>query len=380
MTTGTPVQRNGLSASARRPTWLLALLSVAVSASAFYGSTGFGRFWPAAWIAPIPVLVVAPRISKWTAGLAAFAAYFLGSLNLFTYLTEVVPAALVAVLLVVPAVAFAVAVLISSVAVRRLAPWSAPFAFPAAWVSYEFLVSMISPHGTVMSLAYSQADFLPLIQIASLSGIWGITFLLTLIPSAVAVAWRRRSYRALTPAALISLMVFVFGFLRIQEQPREPGVRVGLAVTDSGIHTAFNTEDEGRACAVVSAYADRIARLARKGAQVVILPEKLVGVTPADSERVLALFSAAAKAGGVTLIAGLNLIAISPPRNVAVVFTPDGKVLTKYEKRYLLPGPETGYEAGTTPWLSLRQAGLGESRYAKICFSQAGLAGTAATW
>jgi hypothetical protein len=84
-------------------TWLFALLSVAVSASAFYVSTGLGTFWPAAWIAPVPVLVLAAGATRRTALVAASAAYFLGSLNLITYLVEVVPAGLVVVLLAIPA-------------------------------------------------------------------------------------------------------------------------------------------------------------------------------------------------------------------------------------------------------------------------------------
>jgi hypothetical protein len=49
------------------------LLAVALSACAYYVSIGLGEFWPAAWIAPIPVLLVAFRSSWRTAALAAFA-------------------------------------------------------------------------------------------------------------------------------------------------------------------------------------------------------------------------------------------------------------------------------------------------------------------
>jgi len=341
--------RKGTPSAPRRSstTWLLAVLTVIVSASAFYVSTGLGSFWPAAWIAPIPVLVLAARTTTRTATLVAFAAYSLGSLNLFTYLAEVVPVVLVAVLLAVPALAFAGAVLVSRFAARRLAPWSAVFAFPTVWVSCEFLLSMISPHGTAMSLAYSQADVLPLVQIVSVSGIWGVSFVLALIPAALAVAWTRRTHRALVPAVAILLVVFLYGVSRLHDRPRQSEVRVGLAATDRGIGTAFDTEDEQRALTVAHAYGDRIASLVHEGAQVVVLPEKLVGVTPADQAEVLKAFSDAARASRVTLVAGLTFIAIPAPRNVAVIFGPDGEVLAEYEKHHLLPGPETGYKAGT---------------------------------
>ena len=66
----------------------------------------------------------------------------------------------------------------------RLPGWASAFAFPAAWTSYEFLSSLVSPHGTSLSLVYSQTDVLPLIQIASVTGLWGVTFVVTLPPPA----------------------------------------------------------------------------------------------------------------------------------------------------------------------------------------------------
>jgi hypothetical protein len=66
--------------------WIL--LAVALSACAYYGSVGFGVFWPSVWIAPTPVLALAFRSSWRTAPWAAFAAYFIGNLNLFAFLRE----------------------------------------------------------------------------------------------------------------------------------------------------------------------------------------------------------------------------------------------------------------------------------------------------
>ena len=334
------------SQHASRP--LFAFLAVATSACAYYVSVGLGDMWAFAWIAPIPILVLAFRSSGRTSMFAAFSAYFLGSLNLFTYLTKVLPVAIVVALLFVPAIVFAVAVLAARYAFFRLPPWAAAFAFPAALTSYEFLLSLFSPHGTALSLAYSQTDFLPLLQVASLTGIWGVTFVLTLVPSTIAVAWTRRTASALGPAFAISLVVLGYGVVRLEQPRQQPNVRVGLATTDQSIGAAFETENPSEALAVARAYADRISRLAARGAQVIVLPEKFVGVTPGDSAEVLKVFSDAARTAHVTVVAGLNRIAITPLRNVAVVFASDGQVLTEYEKHHLLPGPETGYEIGSS--------------------------------
>jgi len=61
---------------------LLSSLAVAVSAIAFLVSTGVGVVWPLAWLAPIPVLVLALHRSWRAAAVVAFTASLLGDLTL----------------------------------------------------------------------------------------------------------------------------------------------------------------------------------------------------------------------------------------------------------------------------------------------------------
>ena len=135
--------------------------AVLLSAGAFYLSTGLGEFWPLAWIAPLPVLVVAFRSSARAAAAMAFTAFLLGSSNMFSYLWMLMPPVAVAVSVIVPSLAFALAVLAARRAALKAKPWLAVFAFPAAWTCWEWLVSIVSPHGSAGSLAYSQTDALP---------------------------------------------------------------------------------------------------------------------------------------------------------------------------------------------------------------------------
>ena len=61
----------------------LALLSSAV---ALYFGTGLHPLWWLTWLAPIPVLVVAPRLSQKAAFAMAFLAWAVGGLNLWRYI------------------------------------------------------------------------------------------------------------------------------------------------------------------------------------------------------------------------------------------------------------------------------------------------------
>jgi len=77
--------------------------------------------------------------------------------------------------------------------------------------------------------------FLPLIQIASITGILGITFIITFIPSAVAMGWLFRKEKTklmiLTFIAMIIIVpVFLYGFIRIRNIHKTVKTTVGLLV------------------------------------------------------------------------------------------------------------------------------------------------------
>ena len=192
-----------------------AIMAVAISALAYYTSTGLGAFWPAAWLAPIPILMLAFRSSKTTAAFAALAACVCGGMNLPYTSWGMSRSILALMLLAFYGIPFAVSVLSARFAMRRLPPRAAIFVFPAFWTAYEFLYSRAQPNGTMFNLAYSQVNVLPLTQIASITGMWGITFVITLIPSAVAIAWSRRAPSTVVLAGFMAILVTGYGCIRL---------------------------------------------------------------------------------------------------------------------------------------------------------------------
>src|ERR1700735_192385 len=117
----------------------------------------------------LAVLLFAARSSWWAAALAAFAAWAVGGLNLWHYFTAALHAPLAqrVEIAAAPAVMFALAVLLFRALLKRGAWWSALLSFPVAWVSYEYILNLSSPHGTALNLSYSELNFLPLLQLAS---------------------------------------------------------------------------------------------------------------------------------------------------------------------------------------------------------------------
>jgi len=250
-------------------------------------------------------------------------------------------------------VVFVLVVLAFRALVRRGAPWSAALCVPVLWVVFEFAGTRISPHGSAGSLAYSQADVLPIARLASVTGLSGITFLLMAVPAAAAVAMakstprRPRVHVALAAALLVATAV-AFGTWRLARPVAGTAVTIGLAASDVPI-AAFRTTDRGEALAGIQAHAEAVDALAARGAAVVVLPEKIVGVTDAYRDDVERQIAAAAARNRVTVVAGVNEIAAPRRRNVALVIAPDGTIAGRYRKRHHIPGIEAGYADGDGP-------------------------------
>jgi len=329
------------------------LLATLCTAALVWSGTGLEPLWPMLWLAPLPVLAFAARASWRAAALAATSAWFLGGLNLWHYFHGVleIPAFVVLPILLVLALVFASAVLLFRALLTRGRVWGALFGFPAAWVSFEYLLNLISPHGTLGSLAYSQLNCLPVLQLASLTGPWGISFLVLLLPASfVASLQTRRPVFAGTGFGVLALAL-LFGAARLAQPVGGARVRVGLVASDAPAQVDVARAGEPTA-RLLEAYSPHVESLAARGAQVVVLPEKL-GVL---SEGTDALLKSLSDRCGVDLVVGL----IQPGphgSNQARIYAPGLPVRT-YDKQHLLPAFESQFRPGSTLTLLRRPSGL----------------------
>ena len=180
-----------------------------------------GNYWYLLWFAPIPVLITSFRSSAKRTFVVAFIAYLLGRLSWLSYLLNVLPVPLAVFFTLLFPVIFALIILLNrKIVLRNQNGWSA-FTFPTLWCLFEFLLIKFSPDGTAGSMAYTQSNFLPVVQIASITGILGISFLVTLFPSAIAVGFNFRFRKMKGPLAFaLSLVVIsiIFGVVRLSSR------------------------------------------------------------------------------------------------------------------------------------------------------------------
>lgn len=329
--------------------YALAALAAIVSGGLYFFSTGLEGFRPLVWIAPIPILLISLRSTRSITFIVAFSAYVIGGLNFVPYLLKLASPGVALGQLLIPSAAFALVTIAFRDAIVQFRHRLSFLAFPIGWTAYEFFLSIVSPHGSTGSIAYTQSAFLPFIQIASLTGISGITFILTLVPAGIAAALHHREKGFRPTAILITVFVAAgslgYGWIRLSTPATGNTMRVGAAAIDSTVRY-FNTIVREEALGVVNAYARLVSQSADTGSAIVVLPEKFVGVTEKYEAEALKILLTAAADHDVFIVAGFNRLGAQPHRNVAILISPDGGIAGEYDKAFPLPGIESGYKRG----------------------------------
>lgn len=353
----------------------LPALAVAAGSSAlgFYFSTAASPTGLLAWIAPAPLLALAfgvagarrrgeaPSGGAKRVVAAAFAAALAGNLSWVALYWGVLPLAGLSALVLLLALAFAVVVALTAFVAARLGTWAGVVVFPSAWVSFELALARLSPHGTAGSVAYSQVDLVPLVQLASWAGLSAITFTVLFFAGGLAATvgdspgkglrWRFIVF----PTALVAAALAA-GQMRVSAATAAGRVLVGLVSVDGGMRFVERTDRE-QALAILQAYLEAAGGLAARGAEAVVMPEKMLAVTPGYEKEVESRLSSLSESGNVLVVAGLNRITPRGKRNLAAVFARGRRVLA-YEKQRPVPGLEAEYGRGTQPGLHRAPGGM----------------------
>lgn len=188
------------------------------------------------------------------------------------------------------------------VADRLIAPHlkgvTATLIFPVTYTAWEFVTLALNPMGTFGALAYSQYGNLPLMQIVSVTGIAGLTFIITWFASTANWIWER-PFSWPTTRSGGALFATVFGLLLLYG-----GARLGIGESNAGTMqvASFSLRGEGANLPALSRtdraafrektrrihdrYFAETSRQADSGAQLVLWPEA-AGICASEDEAAL---------------------------------------------------------------------------------------------
>ena len=299
-----------------------------------------------AWVAPIPWL----RHLRVTRGVRS-RAVFAGAWTLAwvvavaKIVTDPVPLAM-APALALPVALFQGAPYLTWAAARpHLAPRAAAALFAAVAAVADFGQHALSPLASWGSPAYTQLDHLPLLQLASVAGLAGVTFLVSLVAALLEDALASGgapARRSIGTAVALVAAAYVFGQMRLALAERTPAATTLAAAidTDSDM-TGLPLPDRARTEAWNAALLERTRRAAAGGARLVVWPEAATVVRPEDEDAWLDRLTREVRAIGVDVVIAYVVPTSQTPlsyENRARLVRGDGAVGFTAHKRHPAPG------------------------------------------
>lgn len=263
---------------------------------------------------------------------------FISSLSLFLYLAQLSNVPVAILLSVLRAGQYGLITWLVSLGFKYLHPGFLVFLYPALSAGLDFIITLLSPHGSGGSLAYSQMDFLPLVQTASFGGVVMITFVLSMFATLLALVLIYRKVGLLVVWA-ISIVPF---FIRPAESSHaETPLRVGLMTTDQ-------FEGGERSWQVIwEEYKKSILASENENLDIVLLPEKLFPISEEDMLSLKQEVQNLAREFDLAIVMGVDESSAQADYNRAYFISAEG--IQTYDKIHMIPGYESHFEIGKDP-------------------------------
>lgn len=214
---------------------------------------------------------------------------------------------------------------------------------PIAWTAAEFARGHVLGGFPWIPLGSAVVTLVPVAQLASLVGVYGVSFFLvtfgTVVALALASVGRVRVIAAVSAAALL-LAVSVWGSLRVADAPltvEGTPLRLGLIQPNVSQADKWNRAMVGE---IGRRFTDLTRRAVAEGAEAILWPESstpyLFNEDPVQSEAIRALV----RESGVPLLFGTDEVERGSPDkyyNSAFVLDSTGAVAAVYRKMQLVP-------------------------------------------
>lgn len=207
---------------------------------------------------------------------------------------------------------------LDSIIYRQQKNFLSTLVFPVSYVILEYIVTLANPLGNTGILAYSQYQILPIMQLAAVTGTYGITFLIIWFGSFLNYAYDHidrftEIKRYCIIYALIMATVLSWGSVRlILPSHNEGTVRI------AGIHVYDLRGQEGqdiwsaatedwqqfriRSDGIQDELFDATAKEAQAGAKIIVWSEVSPPITKEDEQKLLKRAQSIAKSQGIYLV------------------------------------------------------------------------------
>jgi apolipoprotein N-acyltransferase len=232
----------------------------------------------------------------------------------------------------------------------RLSGFTATLTFPLIMTVVSYISSKANPMGGIGGLAYFQYSNLALLQLLSVTGMWGIVFLVNWFGPVVNYAWERGfSWKDIRRNTLvyagIMLAVLLYGSARLAYAPQASStVRVhGFTAVDMRTEMLPKLDEAWQqgyqayrqlSAEIQDLYLEGTIREARAGAQIVHWPENAVKVLKEDEADFVVRAQKIAQDEGIYLAMAYSVSYQdgSPGEIKLLLLDPTGKIALEHYK------------------------------------------------
>lgn len=253
---------------------------------------------------------------------------------------------------------------------QKISGFIATLIFPLAWTTTEFIGFTFSPFGTWGSLAYTQYGNLPFMQIASITGIYGLTFLITWFASALNWVWEKkfewskiRKGVGIYVGIIVAVLLYGGTYLMFLS-PKSNEVKVAGVQSDIAeeilkpVVDKINTGDLSREIwdtyfsktnIIVDDLFAKSEIAAKSGARMIAWSENPVMIRQKEESRLIKKGQKFARQSQAYLVMNYSINLSDDPRKApaekfwsdrTVIISSSGDVLSTYRKTILVPGME----------------------------------------
>ncbi len=298
-----------------------AILATIASAVLFFFGTGLDPLPELAWLAPLPIFLLAPRVHGGIVLASAFTAYLAGSAGSWSYFwhSQSIPRPAALAILGGSAVLFALAAGLFGLLARRGHGFLAALAAPALWTVALHVVSLLNPTGLMGTFMTTQADRPSIVRIAAVTGGWGVEFLVLFVPAAVAAALMPGRTRLVPVVALAAIA----GGLAFWATPPAPAHSTKVALIAPGQNRWAVDVATRDGQALVRSYVDQIAKLP-DGVKTVVLPEAVFAVDQTSRPTLVATLAEVGRTRDLDVVTGVLDTTPDGRFNAALAVPPSG--------------------------------------------------------
>ncbi len=208
---------------------------------------------------------------------------------------------------------------------------------PALWVVLEYGHSLGPLGFTWGALGTALHAHPSLLQLASLTGVWGLSALILWVNAAALLAWRRRRWRFALAALLPLVLLLGWGAWHVRgvERGLQDAPQLRLALVQPNVPQREKT-DPGLLEPLRARYVDLLETVADP-VDLVVLSESILPTFVLDDPDTLGLLSSFARERDTAVLFGTFAGEGSELYNAAVLLDPSGAVAGRYDKVQLVP-------------------------------------------